>query len=467
MTRTLRLLLLAAALVTLASGVALSSASGASSDSKQFEARFQESNVSVTNRIADLGLFQLMNTGTGTVDGFGPATMMLAMSQDRSVTPCGPGSWTNAGIRRIVVAAGVLILRNKAFVCQTAAGPVATAQWQVDGDVEHGGLRRRPREWHRNGAHPDRAVLALREAEARRRRAVKPAFGTVLGSAVAVGRRGGRACRERGGGRRAGSREAGTARAGSAIVATIELRGAPSGMVMAAGVALGLAGRRRRSPASIPPRTEIVARIQPGGVSLAAGFGSIWAVDIFADVLLRIDPETNRITRSDPGRGPADRDRDRPRLGLGREPARLDRLPGLARDRPDSRDDPAGPGRDLARRDRCDIRTRSGRSPGTATSSTGSDPRPRPSTFASRSGRTRAHRRARLGLGRHREQRVAPPDQGRRGRADRGSGPPCRRLAAPTGRGRCTLAGGARTRRASQAGKRRQARASGSPPATT
>ena len=63
--------------MTLASGVALSSASGASSDSKQFEARFQESNVSVTNRIADLGIFQLINTGTGTVDGFGPATMML------------------------------------------------------------------------------------------------------------------------------------------------------------------------------------------------------------------------------------------------------------------------------------------------------------------------------------------------------------------------------------------------------
>ena len=138
MTRTTRLLLLAVALVTLASGIALNSASGASSDSKRFEARFQESNVSVTNRIADLGIFQLINTGTGTVDGFGPATLMLAMSQDRSVTPCGPGSWTNAGIRRIVVAAGVLILRNKAYVCQTGAGPVATGTWHVDGDSSTG-----------------------------------------------------------------------------------------------------------------------------------------------------------------------------------------------------------------------------------------------------------------------------------------------------------------------------------------
>jgi hypothetical protein len=138
MTRTMRLLLPAAALVALASGIALNSASGASNDSKRFEARFQESRVAVTDRIADLGLFQLMNTGTGTVEGFGPATMVLAMSQDRSVTPCGPGSWTNAGLRRIVVAAGVLILREKASVCQTAAGPVATGRWQVDGKSSTG-----------------------------------------------------------------------------------------------------------------------------------------------------------------------------------------------------------------------------------------------------------------------------------------------------------------------------------------
>jgi hypothetical protein len=138
MARTIRLLILAAASVALASGVALGSASGAANDSKRFEAHFQESNVSITNRIADLGIFQLINTGAGTVEGFGPATMVLAMSQDRSVTPCGPGSWTNAGIRRIVVAAGVLILREEAYVCQTEAGPVATGTWRVDGDSSTG-----------------------------------------------------------------------------------------------------------------------------------------------------------------------------------------------------------------------------------------------------------------------------------------------------------------------------------------
>ena len=86
---------------------------------------------------------------------------------------------------------------------------------------------------------------------------------------------------------------------GLRVVATVELRGAPSGMVMAAGslwVSLGVDGIARIDPAT----NEIVARIQPGGVSLAAGFGSIWAVDIFADLLLRIDPETNQITHRIP-----------------------------------------------------------------------------------------------------------------------------------------------------------------------
>jgi len=79
------------------------------------------------------------------------------------------------------------------------------------------------------------------------------------------------------------------------VVATTQLGGAPSGMIMASGalwVSLGIDGIARIDPAT----NQIVARIRPGGVSLAAGFGSIWAVDIFADVLLRIDPGTNRIT---------------------------------------------------------------------------------------------------------------------------------------------------------------------------
>ena len=119
---------------------------------------------------------------------------------------------------------------------------------------------------------------------------MKLAFGTVLGSAVAVGAL---ALSAAAGAEPARGKPAGAS--GLRVAATIEVQGAPSGMVMAAGslwVSLGVDGIVRIDPAT----NEIVARVQPGGVSLAAGFGSIWAVDIFADVLLRIDPGTNRIT---------------------------------------------------------------------------------------------------------------------------------------------------------------------------
>jgi hypothetical protein len=131
--KALRLALLVGALSALASGIALTAATGAPNDGNRFEATFVETNASITNRIADLGIFQLINTGTGTVEGFGDATVVLAMSQDRSVTPCGAGSWTNAGTRRIVLAAGVLMLREQAYVCQTPSGPRATGTWAVDG----------------------------------------------------------------------------------------------------------------------------------------------------------------------------------------------------------------------------------------------------------------------------------------------------------------------------------------------
>lgn len=125
---------MAATLVALASGLlVLQASAGAAADGNRVEATFHESNASVTNRISDLGVFQLINTGTGTVEGFGAATLVIGVTQDRTVQPCGPGSWTNAGIERISVEAGVLILRSVAYVCQTASGPVATETWMVDG----------------------------------------------------------------------------------------------------------------------------------------------------------------------------------------------------------------------------------------------------------------------------------------------------------------------------------------------
>jgi hypothetical protein len=133
MNSALRVTLLVSAMVVLASGLALHAAAAPPNHANRLEATFTETNVSITNRIADLGIFQLINTGTGTVEGFGDATVMVSVTQDRSVQPCGPGSWTNAGIRRIVLAEGVLVLRELVHVCQTASGPVGTGTWEVDG----------------------------------------------------------------------------------------------------------------------------------------------------------------------------------------------------------------------------------------------------------------------------------------------------------------------------------------------
>jgi len=138
MSTIVRLAFAVTVLVAAVSGVALRAASGAPAAAKPFAATFTESAASITNRIADLGVFQLINTGSGTVDGYGAATIVVGVTQDRSVEPCGPGSWTNAGVRRIVVDAGVLVLRGSAYACQTASGPIATERWTVDGPSSTG-----------------------------------------------------------------------------------------------------------------------------------------------------------------------------------------------------------------------------------------------------------------------------------------------------------------------------------------
>jgi hypothetical protein len=120
------------------SAVSGAQADGPPNHANRLEATFTETNASVTNRIADLGVFQLINTGTGTVEGFGNATLMLSATQDRSVHPCGPDSWTNAALRRIALADGVLVLRELVHICPTASGPLGTGTWVVDGESSTG-----------------------------------------------------------------------------------------------------------------------------------------------------------------------------------------------------------------------------------------------------------------------------------------------------------------------------------------
>ena len=133
MNNVIRMPLLVSAVIVLASGLTLHAAAAPPNHANRLEASFTESAASITNRIADLGTFQLINTGSGTVDGFGAATVVVGITQDRSVTPCGPGSWTNAATRRIVLQEGVLVLRELAIRCPTASGPDITGTYEVDG----------------------------------------------------------------------------------------------------------------------------------------------------------------------------------------------------------------------------------------------------------------------------------------------------------------------------------------------
>jgi hypothetical protein len=131
--KSIQLLSFTGVAVAVASALAIAVRAETPNHANRFEASFAESAQSITNRIADLGTFQLINTGSGTVEGFGAATVVVGITQDRSVTPCGTGSWTNAATRRIVLDEGVLVLRELAIRCPTASGPDITGTYEVDG----------------------------------------------------------------------------------------------------------------------------------------------------------------------------------------------------------------------------------------------------------------------------------------------------------------------------------------------
>jgi hypothetical protein len=133
MKKAVRVPLLASALILVASLLALHAEAAPQNHANRLEASFTESAASITNRIADLGTFQLINRGTGTLEGFGAATVVVGITQDRSVNPCGPGSWTNAATRRIVLDEGVLVLFESSIACPTATGPVITGNYTVAG----------------------------------------------------------------------------------------------------------------------------------------------------------------------------------------------------------------------------------------------------------------------------------------------------------------------------------------------
>lgn len=118
-----------------ACALAVGATAGPRNDGNQFEATFEEVRIATHDRSADLGILQAINSGTGAVEGFGDATEILAVSQDRSVSPCGPGSRSNATIRRIVVDAGTLVLQGAGITCPTGTPGelLVTNTFVVDG----------------------------------------------------------------------------------------------------------------------------------------------------------------------------------------------------------------------------------------------------------------------------------------------------------------------------------------------
>jgi hypothetical protein len=133
MKKMIRLAVLAGALAAVASVLAIAVRAEPANHANRLEATFTETAQSITNRIADLGTFQLINTGNGTVEGFGNATEVVGITQDRSVSPCGAGSWTNAATRRIVLDQGVLELRELSTACPSPTGTEITGTYEVDG----------------------------------------------------------------------------------------------------------------------------------------------------------------------------------------------------------------------------------------------------------------------------------------------------------------------------------------------
>jgi hypothetical protein len=87
---------------------------------------FTETPASITNRVADLGVFQLILTANGTLDGFGAVSEVVGVTQDRAVHPCGDGSDSESDTRRIVASEGTLALRETGIKCPTPSGLVFT-----------------------------------------------------------------------------------------------------------------------------------------------------------------------------------------------------------------------------------------------------------------------------------------------------------------------------------------------------
>ena len=133
MKQLIRLTFVAIAAAALASALAIAVRAEPTNHANRLEVTFTETPASITNRVADLGVFQLILTANGTLDGFGAVSEIVGVTQDRAVHPCGDGSDSESDTRRIVASDGTLALRETGIKCPTPSGLVFTGTYQVDG----------------------------------------------------------------------------------------------------------------------------------------------------------------------------------------------------------------------------------------------------------------------------------------------------------------------------------------------
>jgi hypothetical protein len=99
---------------------------------KRLKIVFDETRLSI-HEPPGLGMRQVIASGVGTFEGFGPATEIVAVSQDLTVAPCGVGSNTSTILRRIVVPQGTLVVKSLAHRCPAPFGILATGRYEIDG----------------------------------------------------------------------------------------------------------------------------------------------------------------------------------------------------------------------------------------------------------------------------------------------------------------------------------------------
>lgn len=124
---------LAFAATVVAGALAATSALGAPAQARTLRAHFQEGPVAPVTCDDPRGICQAILTGTGRVTGFGAATEVTGLTQDRGVSPCGATSDSEAYTRRIAVAGSILALRASGIKCPLTRGFEVRARFVVDG----------------------------------------------------------------------------------------------------------------------------------------------------------------------------------------------------------------------------------------------------------------------------------------------------------------------------------------------